>query len=88
MRAETAKVDNRFAGLETAIRELTAKFDNRFAGLETAIRELTAKVSTASERSWGTRRLVWGVAGALALLVAGGMIRPLVERVVSSLLGG
>ena len=84
----TAKVDDRVAGLETAMRVEIAKVDNRVAGLETAIRELTAQVSTALERSWGTRRLVWGVAGALALLVAGGLIRPLVERMVSSLLGG
>ena len=96
IRAEIAKVDDR-AGkrgkeLETAIRAEIAKVDDR-AGkrgkeLETAIRELTAKVSTALERSWGTRRLVWGVVGALSLLVVGAAIRPLFERVVAALLGG
>ena len=88
MRAEIAKVDNRVAGLETAMRAEIGKVDDRGKELATAIRELTAQVSTALERSFGTRRLVRGVLGALALLVAGGMIRPLAERVVSSLLGG
>ena len=99
LRAEIAKVDKRVSGLETAMREEIAgletamraeigKVDDRGKELATAIRELTAQVSTALERSFGTRRLVRGVLGALALLVAGGMIRPLAERVVSSLLGG
>ena len=88
MRAEIAKVDNRVAGLETAMRAEIGKVDDRGKELATAIRELTAQVSTALERSFGTRRLVRGVLGALALLVAGGLIRPLVERMVSSLLGG
>ena len=88
LRAEIAKVDNRVAGLETAMRAEIGKVDDRGKELATAIRELTAQVSTALERSFGTRRLVRGVLGALALLVAGGLIRPLVERMVSSLLGG
>ena len=62
--------------------------ETRFTGLEGAIRELTAQVSTALERTWGIRRLVWGVLGTLALLVAGGVIRPVFERAVAGLFGG
>ena len=32
--------------------------------------------------------MVWGVLGAVALLLAGGLIRPLFERAVAALLGG
>lgn len=75
------KVESRFDAME-------AKFESRFASLEEAIRELTALTSTALERSLGTRRLVRGVLGAFALLLAGGLLRPVVERAVQALLGG
>ena len=75
------KIDRRFDALEQ-------KFEARFASLEGAIRELTALTSTALERSLGTRRLVRGVLGAFALLLAGGLLRPVFERAVQALLGG
>ena len=62
--------------------------DARLARMEGAIRDLAAQVSKALERSSGTRRLVWGVLGALALLFAGGVNRPLFDRAVAALLGG
>ncbi|MDE2972218.1 MAG: hypothetical protein OXU35_07905 [Acidobacteriota bacterium] len=75
------KLESRFDAIE-------AKFESRFASLEGAIRELTALTSTALERSLGTRRLVRGVLGAFALLLAGGLLRPVFERAVQALLGG
>ena len=48
------------AGLETAMRAEIGKVDDRGKELATAMRELTAQVSTALERSFGTRRLVRG----------------------------
>ena len=75
------KVESRFDAIE-------AKFESRFASLEEAIRELTALTNTALERTLGTRRLVRGVLGAVALLLAGGLLRPVFERAVQALLGG
>lgn len=75
------KSEGRFDALEQ-------KFESRFASLEGAIRELTALTSTALERSLGTRRLVRSVLGAVALLLAGGLLRPVFERAVQALLGG
>ena len=75
------KVESRFTAMEN-------KFESRFASIEGAIRELTAITSTALERSLGTRRLVRGVLGAFALLLAGGLLRPVFERAVQTLFGG
>ena len=98
-RESEARVEQRMNGLDTRAeqrtRESETRFDEKFrdmdarlASLEGAVRDLTAMVSKALERSSGTRRLVWGVAGALALLFAGGAIRPLIDRAVAALLGG
>ena len=73
--------NDRFAALQREQSE-------RFTAIECAIRELTSQTSTALERSLGTRRLVRGVLAALALLVAGGVIRPVFERAVAALFGG
>lgn len=73
--------NDRFAALQREQSE-------RFTAIESAIRELTSQTSTALERSLGTRRLVRGVLAALALLVAGGVIRPVFERAVAALFGG
>ena len=81
LRAQIAKVD-----------EHAAKRDERAAqrttDVETAIRELTSKVSTSLERGSGTRRLALMFVGGFVLLVTGAVIRPVLERAVSSLLGG
>lgn len=53
-----------------------------------ALRELSAQVGTLLERSRGTRRLVWGVLGTLGLLAAGGVLRPVFDRVVAALFAG
>lgn len=86
------KIESRFTDMEqkveTCYHALEQKFESRFASLEEAIRELTALTSTALERSLGTRRLVRGVLGAFALLLAGGLLRPVFERAVQALLGG
>lgn len=60
--------------------------DNR--QLIEGLRELSAQVGTLLERSRGTRRLVWGVLGALGLLAAGGVLRPVFDRVVAALFAG
>ena len=94
-----ARFEQRMNGLDTRAEQRTSESETRFdekfrdmdarlASLEGAVRDLTAMVSKALERSSGTRRLVWGVAGALALLFAGGVIRPLIDRAVAALLGG
>ncbi len=83
------------ARAEQRTNELEARIDHRFAAvdarldrLENALLELTAQINKSLERSFGTRRLVWGVLGAVGLLFAGGVIRPLFERVVAGLVGG
>ena len=81
-------LERRFDGLEQRFDAFEQKIESRFASLEEAIRELTALTSTALERSLGTRRLVRGVLGAFALLLAGGLLRPVFERAVQALLGG
>ena len=70
--------------LKTEIATVTGRLDR----MEDAIRELTALVSTLLERSRGTRRLVWGVLGTIGLLAAGGVLRPVFDRVVAALVGG
>ena len=70
--------------LKTEIAAVTGRLDRT----QDAIRELTALVSTLLERSRGTRRLVWGVLGTLGLLAAGGVLRPVFDRVVAALVGG
>lgn len=70
--------------LKSEIAPVTGRLDR----MEDAIRELTALVSTLLERSRGTRRLVWGVLGTLGLLAAGGVLRPVFDRVVAALVGG
>ena len=60
--------------------------DNR--QLIEGLRELSAQVGTLLERSRGTRRLVWGVLGALGLLAAGGVLRPVFDRVVAGVVRG
>ena len=72
------------AELKTEIATVTGRLDR----MEDAIRELTALVSTLLERSRGTRRLVWGVLGTLGLLAAGGVLRPVFNRVAAALVGG
>ena len=52
------------------------------------LRELSAQVGVLLERSRGTRRLVWGVLGTLGLLAAGGVLRPVFDRVVAALFTG
>ena len=76
------------ARLDARFEKRFQEHDARLTALEGAVRELTARVGTALERSWGTRRAVWGVLGSLALLIAGAMIRPVFERAVSSLFSG
>ena len=98
-RESEARVERRMEELDTRAERRTSESETRFdekfrdmdarlASLEGAVRDLTAMVSKALERSSGTRRLVWGVAGALALLFAGGVIRPFIDRAVAALLGG
>ena len=53
-----------------------------------ALRELSAQVGTLLERTRGTRRLVWGGLGTLGLLAAGGLLRPVFDRVVAALFAG
>ena len=92
LRADIARVDAR---AEQRTKESEARIDQRFAAvevrldrLEKALLDLTALVNQSLERSSGTRRLTWGVLGAVALLLAGGLIRPLFERAVAALVGG
>ena len=61
--------------------------DARLDRVENAVLELTAQVNRLLERNSRTR-LTWGVLGAIGLLLAGGLIRPLFERAVAALLGG
>ena len=56
--------------------------------MEAAILTLTERVSVLEERTVGTRRLVWGVFGGLALLIAGGVVRPLFDRAIAALFAG
>ena len=62
--------------------------DARLSRLENALLGLTAQINKLLEQSSGTHRLVWGVLGAVALLFAGGLVRPLFDRVVVALVGG
>ena len=87
-----AEVDAR---AEQRTKESEDRIDQRFVTvgarldkLENAVLELTAQMNRLLERSSGTRRLTWGVLGAIALLLAGGLIRPLFERAVAALVGG
>lgn len=71
-----------------AVREEIAAVYARIDRLEETIREFSAQVGTLLERTQGTRRLVWGVLGTLGLLVAGGMLRPVFDRMVAALFAG
>ena len=82
------RIDQRFAALEARIDQRFAAVEVRLDRLEKALLELTAQMNRLLERSSGTRRLTWGVLGAVALLLAGGLIRPLLERAVAALVGG
>ena len=62
--------------------------DARLDRLENALLGLTAQINKLLERSSGTRRLVWGVLGAVGLLFAGALARPLFDRVVAVLVSG
>ena len=77
-----------FARLERRMAEGFLEFGERFARMEAAILKLTERVSVLEERTVGTRRLVWGVLGGLALLIAGGVLRPLFDRAIAALLAG
>ena len=70
------------------LREEFATVHARIDKLEGAIRELSTQLGTLLERSRGTRRLVWGVLGTLGLLAAGGVLRPVFDRVAAALLAG
>ncbi len=83
-----ARAEQRTKESETRFDAKFRDIDVRLARMEGAIQDLAAQVSKALERSSGTRRLVWGVLGALALLFAGGVIRPLFDQAVAALLGG
>ena len=94
-----ARAEQRTKELEVRLTERLAEVDaraeRRFAAvearldrLENALLDLTALVNKSHERSSGTRRLAWGVLGAVGLLLAGGLIRPLFERAVAALVGG
>ena len=92
LKAEITRVDAR---AEQRTKESEARMDQRFAEvdarfnrLENALLKLTAQMNKFLERSSGTRRLVWSVLGAVALLLTGGLIRPLFDRAVAALLGG
>ena len=77
-----------FARLEKLMLEGFAEFREHFARTDTALLQLAGRVSAVEERSAGTRRLVWGVLGGLALLIAGGLLRPLFDRAIAALLAG
>lgn len=77
-----------FARLEKLMTEGFREFGERFARMEAAILKLTERVSVLEERTAGIRRLVWGVFGGLALLIAGGVLRPLFDRAVAALFAG
>ena len=77
-----------FARLEKLMGEGFREFGERFARMEAAILNVTERVSTLEERTLGTRRLVWGVFGGLALLIAGGVLRPLFDRAMAALFAG
>ena len=83
-----ARAEQRTKDSEARMDQRSAEFDARFSRLENALLKLTAQMNKSLERSSGTRRLVWGVLGAVALLLTGGLIRPLFDRVVAALLGG
>ena len=74
--------------LETRIDERFAVVDARLDRLENALLGLTAQINKLLERSSGTRRLVWGVLGAVGLLFAGALARPLFDRVAAVMVGG
>ena len=81
LKAEITRVDAR-------AEQRTKELDARLNRLENAVLGLTAQMNKFLERSSGTRRLVWGVLGAVGLLLTGGLVRPLFERAVAALLGG
>ena len=83
-----ARAEQRTKDSEARMDQRSAEVDARFNRLENALLKLTAQMNKSLERSSGTRRLVWGVLGAVALLLTGGLIRPLFERAVVALLGG
>lgn len=70
--------------LKSEMATVTGRLDR----MEDALRELTALVNTLLERSRGTRRIVWGVLGALGLIAAGGVLRPVFDRMVAALFTG
>ena len=77
-----------FARLEKLMLEGFGEFRERFARTDAALLKLAGRVSTVEERSAGTRRLVWGILGGLALLIAGGVLRPLFDRAIAELFAG
>ena len=77
-----------FGRLENLMTEGFREIGERFARMEAAILTLTERVSVLEERTVGTRRLVWGVFGGLALLIAGGVLRPLFDRAIAALFAG
>ena len=83
-----ARVEQRTKELEAGIAQRFGAAEARLGRLENALLDLTALANKSLERSSGTRRLAWGVLGAVGLLLAGGLIRPLFERAVAALVGG
>ena len=77
-----------FARLEKLMLEGFAEFRERFARTDAALLKLAGRVSAVEERSAGTRRLAWGILGGLALVVAGGVLRPLFDRAMAALFNG
>ena len=77
-----------FARLENLMADGFRAFEERFARMEAAILKLTERVGVLEERTVGTRRLVWGVFGGLALLIAGSVLRPLFDRALAALFAG
>ena len=77
-----------FARLEKLMTDGFREIGERFARMEAAILKLTERISVLEERTAGIRRLVWGVFGGLALLIAGGVLRPLFDRAVAALFAG
>ena len=83
-----ARAEQRTKELEAGIAQRFGAAEARLERLEKALLDLTALANKSLERSSGTRRLAWGVLGAVGLLLAGGLIRPLFERAVAALVGG
>ncbi len=83
-----ARAEQRTKELEAGIAQRFGAAEVRLERLENALLDLTALANKSLERSSGTRRLAWGVLGAVGLLLAGGLIRPLFERAVAALVGG